>query len=333
MFEGLELTKGIDNIFQYKNIPILAAATILMIFLIVSFYLFVKWLKRKTIEEEFNERLIEATSTKVYEQEEMKPSLMDKFNNTAYKTIKILMKDYHIESPDRAGVFAVAFFAVLYVVGFIFTRNVGIPLFIGVAGLVIPIKLAEKKIKEKERLFEDQIPSFLAALKSNVQANQTPERALIEAINTTDYPLYEELKIAKSLTETGSFHMALNALRNQTDNNSLKFLCSCIELSSQVGANLEEQIEIIEEMLDNKQELNRKLERAVAENTPLIYVSSLVIPGMFTYLYATTDMARNFWFTTLESYAIFLAAIGIFGSGLWLSNREIKKVTEMAGKK
>ena len=328
MFDLFDISE-VDNLFQYKNLPFVVSATIIIITLIVSIYIFIKWIKRKSIEEDFNERLAEATSTDLNRRTEKKESLVDKFNNTSYKTIKNLIKDYEIESPERAGVFMFAFCSVIYVALFILTQNPGIPLFAALAGFVVPVKMSENKIKEKERIFEDQIPSFLAALKSNVQANQTPERALIEAINTTDYPLYEELKIAKALTETGSFNMALNALRNQTTNSSLKFLCSCIELSTQVGANLEDQIIIIEEMLESKQDLKRKLDRAAAENMPLIYVSSLVIPGMFTYLYIKTDMAKEFWFTSLESWAIFLFVILVFTGGLFMANREVKKATDL----
>ena len=67
----------------------------------------------------------------------------------------------------------------------------------------------EVKAEKRQSVFDEQIPAFLSLLKSNIQAGETPERALMSAIDETDAPLYDELKTAKALIEIGSFQSAL----------------------------------------------------------------------------------------------------------------------------
>ena len=130
---------------------------------------------------------------------------------------------------------------------------------------------------------------------------------------------------AKSLTEAGTFKSAIRQLRKQSKNQTLKFLCSCIELSTREGANLESQIVTIEKMLERKRALKRKLDLAIQENKPLLLVSSGLIPGLFILLYLTNEQTREFWFNSVASWIVFFLVIGIFSLGVWAANRIIKK--------
>ena len=183
-----------------------------------------------------------------------------------------------------------------------------------------------RRIRKKEELFESQIPGFLSSLKSNIQANETPERALINAIDNTQRPLYDELIIAKQLIQAGTFTSALGTLRKKTYNPTLKFLCSCIELAAQVGTNLESQIEIIEVMLENRSSLKRKLASAEADNKPLLYVSAGIIPFVFIFTYMMNEQAREFWFVNIWSYLVFFGVCIIYISAVYFANKLIDKV-------
>lgn len=231
-------------------------------------------------------------------------------------------------SNEQIGIGVFVLLAIMYTIPTIIFLNLGIGLVPSLMFIYLVPTIAKNKIKAKERIFDDQIPPFLATLKANIQANETPERALINTINQTNEPLYSEVAIAKALTEAGTFKTAITQLRKRTQNDSLKFLCSCIELATQVGANLEEQIVVIENMLDVKRSLKRKLELAIQENQPLVWVTSALIPGLFSYMYFTNEITREFWFKNFLSWIVFFIVIGIFAGAVWITNRMIEKVSK-----
>lgn len=218
---------------------------------------------------------------------------------------------------------------VMFLITFLFTFNIFVsfvPPIAFLAGLVIYCKT---KINAIEAMINEQVPAFLSALKSNVQSNETPERALVSAIDNTAEPLYGELKIVKSLIETGTFETALTALRSRTKNEYLQFLCSCIELSNEVGSNLEEQIIIIEKMIKERQRLTQKTDSAVAENMPILYVTAVAIPFLFIFMYFNNDQVRAFWFNSLLSWVLFFLIFVICAVGCYFGNKIIKSVRKM----
>lgn len=214
-------------------------------------------------------------------------------------------------------------------VGFIFTQNVILGILIAAFVDTVIYMRANSKINKVSKLLDEQVPSFISTLKSNVQANQTPEKAIIAAVDNTSEPLYSEIKIVKQLAETGSFEGAMTSLRRKTNNPTLKFLCSCVQLSSEVGSNLETQLDVIESIIVKRKELNRKLDKAISENKPLLYVSFSIIPGVFIFTYMIEDTARNFWFHSLISWAEFGFVVVIMVAAAVLANRFIGAVRKM----
>lgn len=227
-------------------------------------------------------------------------------------------------SDQQLGLLFLFIIVVIYGVMTLLFQNFGIGLIPIFSIITFTQQFFNSKIDKRNRIFDEQIPAFLSILKSNIQASETPERALVNAIDNTEDPLFRELKIAKSLTETGSFQVALNTLRKRTSNETLKFLCGCIELSSNVGSNLEDQIEVIEDMLDSNYRLKRKLQIAVSENTPLLIMSSVLIPGLFMFTYLANQQMRDFWFKNWISWAVFFLICLVYGGGIYLTDKVIK---------
>lgn len=317
--------------FSYQYAPLIITAIILLIILsIVLAYIKTKESKER-ITQDFIEKL------KVVSGEEYVPptfsankngNLIEKWNYYWGSKLKYagLVDDKYTEH-QIGSIIAFGLF-VAYAVMTLLFQNYGIGLVPIASFIMFAQQFINMKIDAREKIFDEQIPAFLSILKSNIQANETPERALINAIENIDDPLFSELKIAKSLTETGSFQSALSTLRRRTNNETLKFLTGCIELSSAVGANLEEQIEIIEEMLESKTRLKRKLQVAVSENTPLLLVSAFLIPGLFLFTYLSNQQMRDFWFKNLTSWIVFFLICIIYGSGVILADKMIKKTAK-----
>lgn len=101
----------------------------------------------------------------------------------------------------------------IYTVSVLFTQDI----FIGILPIIIffaiLILYCKHKIAELDARLNEQVPSFLSALKSNIQANETPERALVGAIDNTADPLYSELLVVKQYIELGNFKEAMTILQ------------------------------------------------------------------------------------------------------------------------
>lgn len=316
---------------MYSYAPLLITGFIVFIVVGIIVFLLLQARKAKNIEKEFIlqlERVSGIPDSEYRLQRELEKNSKDLISRWNKYWGRLLKYSGYINQEledSQIGLLVVFVLLITYVLCFMIFKNPGIGLVPALLLLYIVPTMAKAKIKQKERIFDDQIPPFLAVLKANIQANETPERALINTIEQTNDPLYSEVVIAKALTEAGTFRSAITQLRKRTKNDSLKFLCSCIELSTQVGANLEEQIVVIESMLEVKRGLKRKLELAIQENKPLVVVTSMLIPGLFLYMYLTNEMTRDFWFVSPMSWIVFFIVVGVFAGSVYLTNRIIEK--------
>ncbi len=182
------------------------------------------------------------------------------------------------------------------------------------------------RISKKRNIMNEQIPAFVSTFKANIQANQHAQNAMIRAINSTASPLYDELAHAKSIMEAGDFRPGIIALRRSTDNETLRQMASCIELASSSGSNIEPQIEIIEEIIKDKQIMERKKKLGVNENKPLFIVAGLFVPVSFIGSYIMSEMHREFWFKSILSWLILIGIIIATGISMFATWKIIQSV-------
>ena len=315
----------------YNNAPAIIVVLIAFVMLILAFFISVKFREIQKEEELFLKQLEAVSGSAIeyaegIEKEKAKANIFKIYTNKmvnmtrAADVVRPTRTDEEIISP----IITIAAISYLLVTLMFLNPVIGlVPVLLLHIGYMV---YCNRRIRKKEELFESQIPGFLSSLKSNIQANETPERALINAIDNTQRPLYDELIIAKQLIQAGTFTSALGTLRRKTYNPTLKFLCSCIELAAQVGTNLEAQIEIIEVMLENRSSLKRKLASAEADNKPLLFVSATIIPFVFIFTYFMNEQARLFWFVNPWSYLVFFGVCIIYISAVYFANKLIDKV-------
>lgn len=316
---------------MYTLIPLVLTALIALPLIIIAVYLIIRKNQKDKENAKMQEMFDEALD---YDNDNSKKSsvfspikkIVDKYDTIMRGADLIKPGTPKSDVQLRLGVISL----VLFLLAFIFS---GFQVMFGFLPVMLMFGIiyvyCTTKIANTERMMEEQIPSFLSTLKSNIQANQTPERALVGAIDNTADPLYSELRIVKALIETGTFETAMLTLRNKTKSKTLRFLCSCIELSSSVGANLEDQIVVIEEMINRRKALDRKMDSAVAENKPLLYVSMFVIPFLFIFMYITNEQTRDFWFHGIVSWILFFFVIILCVIGYWGGNKIINSVRKM----
>ncbi len=190
--------------------------------------------------------------------------------------------------------------------------------------------ICKNMASKKSDAISDQLPGFLFALKANIQANETPERAILKVIDAMPSPLYDDLLIVRAhILSNSTFKEALEDLKLKTANRDLKFLASCMIQATSSGANLEPQIITIQNVLDSRREVTDEINKAARSASPAIWASSIAIPGAFIAIYFGDPNAGSFWFVEPISWILLGVIAGLWGLGVWLSRRMVTGIRNM----
>lgn len=265
------------------------------------------------------------------EKEEEDKSLGTRWSQYWHKRmVRAGVKRYSNADQNLAGRDAIVLMIVSAVVIFVFSLNAIFAVLGGIIGIILANFYLGIQANKIAANIDAQVPSFLAALKANLQANQTPERALLNVIEDLSDPLYSELITTQSELRSGrDLQTSMENLKNRTSSEELKFLCSAIKLAASYGANLEPHIDIIQETLVERQKLSHKLASAEKQATPSIIVSSAIIPGLFMFTYFVSPTAQEYWFVQLESWLAFIIVAGFYGGGVFLSKKMVDNIKKI----
>ena len=186
------------------------------------------------------------------------------------------------------------------------------------------------KYNQQQALIQDQIPGFLFALKANIQANETPVRAILKIVDNMPEPLRSDLTVVKQkILANSSFQESLQALLEKTTSGELRFLATCLIQAAGTGANIEPQINTIQKVLEQRKKAADELAKAVRATLPAIYISSVAIPGSFAATYMMDPNARDFWFTNLLSWVALGGIVFLYGIGMWMTRRMIENIRNL----
>lgn len=210
------------------------------------------------------------------------------------------------------------------------TRNLIAGVVISVALVFLIGMLMKTLANRKSDAINGQLPGFLFALKANVQANETPERAILRVIDGMPAPLYDDIVLVKHrLMANSTFKEALQELSIKTSSRDLKFLCACMIQASGAGANLEAQIDTLQKVLENRQKVSDELTKAIRGAAPSIWVASLAIPVMFVATYIISEGAREFWFVDPLSWVALVGVGVLWAVGLLLTKRLVDNIKKL----
>lgn len=309
---------------SYQNIPYIATAVFALLMLLLVVYFIRVSFKEKRQEENFEKQLRHTLDPNLIEKEK-DSFLASKLKILPEKMIKSGIVDEKTNPQDLQR--KLTLMAALVFTGTVFlTQNVFAG-FVPVALIYTSLMmLSVFKISKTKNLIDEQIPAFVATFKANIQANQHAQNAMVRAINNTAQPLYGELSYAKAIMEAGDFRAGIVALRKSTDNDTLRQMASCVELASSSGSNIEGQLEIIEEIIADKQSIERKKRLGVNANKPLFIVSALFVPISFIGSYLMSEMHRDYWFTTTASWLVLIGVIIAMALSLYATWKVIQKV-------
>jgi len=206
-------------------------------------------------------------------------------------------------------------------------RNVVLGIGISIA---IPFAIAflvRYRINKKESALNQQLPGFLFALKAQLDVSNTIERSMLNVINAMPSPLYEDLKVVKNkLNASSSFREALEELSRKTSSKDLKFLAACMIQATSSGANLVDQLDSIQTVLEARRKVEDEINQAVQSAVPAMWIASLAIPGVFIGSVLLDDAAREFWLTQPIAWAILAGVAVLYGISMFLVRGQIEKI-------
>lgn len=309
---------------SYKYIPFIGTGIFALVIAALFIYLLTIRVKNEQSESSFDKQLNYSINPELEMKEE------ESFISKKLKVLPELMIKAEMIKPGTPVADIqrkmLLYGGLIFMITTLLIKN-PIAGFIPVVSLYILLTfMAVFKIGKKKNLMNDQIPAFVSVFKANIQANQHAQNAMINAINNTASPLYDELSLPKSIMEAGDFRPGIIALRMNTSNDTLRQMASCIELASSSGSNIEDQIEIIEEIIEDKQAIERKKKLGINENKPLFYVAAAFVPLSFFGSYFMSDMHKAYWFSNMTSYLILIAVAIAMAISSWATWKVIQKV-------
>lgn len=309
---------------SYKYIPLMGTGVFALVIIALFIYMLTVKMKENVVEKNFDKQLNYSINPEKEVVEEVS-FIRRKLRVLPDELIKanIVKEGTSVENVQKK---MLLIGAVVFTITTVLTKN---PI-AGVLPLAFIYILARVfamfKISKSKSLMNEQIPAFVSVFKANIQANQHSQNAMVNAINNTALPLYDELSTPKAIMEAGDFRPGIVSLRMNTENETLRQMASCIELASSSGSNIEDQIEIIEDIIEDKQIIERKKKLGINENKPLFFVAAAFIPVAFIGSYLMSDMHRDYWFSTTTSYLILIGVAVAMVFSSWATWKVIQKV-------
>lgn len=302
---------------------------------VIGFAAFMAWIawqraKEKSYEQQLADLLEDELGIYADAEDVPETGLLNKWSRYWDVQFKELGWSRYNENPLKAGREVMMAAGVVAIIASVATMN----FFIGpvLAALLLfagsyLIKMVTSKKSEKIGL---QLPGFLFALKANIQANETPERAILKVIDAMPSPLYEDLVIVRNhILANSTFKEALLDLSEKTASRDLKFLAACMIQATNSGANLESQIETIQRVIDQRQIISDEINKAARSASPAMWAASVAIPGTFIALFFGDPNSQKFWFVNPVSWILFGAIIGLWILGIILSRNLVQKIRNM----
>lgn len=296
---------------------------------VISFLIYQYYQKNKKIE------YVDQISYLIGEDDEQdknpktKRTLVQRWNNYWNKLFQSAGVAKYNNEASNAGKDVLMMLIGSIVLVSIITQNIILGIIITggiVFGLITVLRMRfNKKIEE----LNDQLPPFLFALKSNLQASETNERAMEKVIESMPSPLYDDLIIVRNkLRASSTFKEAMEELQQKTLSDDLKFLSACMIQATSTGSSLEAQLDSIQKVLEERKKVSDGIKQAIKQASPVMWLTSFTLPALFLYSYLFDSQAKQFWFKEPLSYIVLLVVIVLYVAGMWLVRKQVNNIRD-----
>lgn len=272
-------------------------------------------------EDEFEDEYEEVSNGKL--------GPIGKWNAAWGKNLAEISPQFSKDDP-KAGYLIIALWVAVVAIVTIFLKVLIAGIAIASIILAIFFFFLKSKAAKKDDVIRHQLTGFLFAMKSNISANETPERALMKVIDTMPSPLYDQLLPAKNqiLSNVG-FSEAMKTLKEGTTSEDLRFLCACMIQATSTGVSLEDQIDIILHAVEQKRRTTEEIAQATKSSNMSMYGAGIIIPAGFIGIYILDEGARDYWFIDPTSWLALGGAVLIGFIGIRQARKFVSKVREL----
>lgn len=318
-FSNINIT--FDGLFPFI---VAAVLTILLMLLGVVIYYTIK---RTTQTVDFDSQLKDLMDDEDDDKPKTKTNLLEKWNRHWGNLFKEAGVARYNDNNKSAGRDVLIVIVVAAVILSLVIRNVLLGAAIAVAIPFIISFIMKQRINKKSSALNQQLPGFIFALKAQIQASETNERAMLKVVDAMPSPLYEDLRIVKNkLLASSSFKESLEELSRKTSSKDLKFLAACMIQATSSGANLENQLDSIQKVLEARRKVDDEINQAVQSATPAMWIASLAIPGVFLGSVLLDSAAREFWLTQPLAWVILIGVAILYGISMFLVRGQVDKI-------
>lgn len=300
-------------------IAIFTAITIILVFFGIMYAN-----KNSKGEDEFLDRLKALNKSELDDREEENTSMVARWDQ--YWDLEALRSGIH-QPPGTIGRNVLIGMIIAMLAG-IFIIEDG--LMFGIIGAgVVPIaarSFFQSAKKKREKRLTDQIPYFIGQMRSNIQANSTPQRAILAVVNDIPAPLGIELQLLKDDIDVGiSLDEALDRLMERVPARELRFICQSIKIANTSGSDLEPQLVTINDVVESRRAIASKLQTAIASVSTAIWLSIIAIPAFFLFSFFATEGASKFWFS-MEGLPYLAVVAGLYIVSIFATRMVINQV-------
>lgn len=258
-----------------------------------------------------------------------KKGLLGRWNETWGRNFSELSSSFSGEN-SKGGTLAIVLWVAIISLVTIFIGNILAGLAIATLILAVLHIALKTRASRKDDQIRHQLTGFLFAMKANISASETPERALMKVIDTMPSPIYDQLLPAKNqiLSNVG-FADAMDDLRETTTSDDLRFLCSCMIQATTTGVSLEKQLDIILQAVEQKKRTTEEITQSTKAANLSMYGAGIIIPAGFIGIYLLDERAREYWFVDPTSWLALGVAALISFVGIRQARKFVAKVREL----
>lgn len=318
-----------ELLLQGNIIWIIAGAMALLVGIVMAYGWFT-WNREEEVQT-LDEQLAELLRDEYKVPKKKKPTGWHKWNNYWNRTFKGLGIAQYGEGRHASGGRDIIIIAlILGILAGVFLGHFIWGVLIPGAAIFLINLFARKRAADQERKLNSQLPGFIFSIRANIQANETPEKAIVKVCDSMPNPLFDDVSVIRdNILAQASFKDALIACQKKTSSRDLQFLCACLIQAAGSGGSLESQLAKIQEVLEARQEVTDELDKAVKATMPAMVISSVTIPIIFIATILMDPTTADFWFQTPISWVAFAGVLACYSMGMWLANRMVKKVKNL----
>ena len=209
---------------------------------------------------------------------------------------------------------------VLGVLGFV-VGGLGAGVLFGLLGFAImPVGLSFLAARRASK-FADQLPDTLQMLAGSMRAGHSLLRAIDNAAGETPAPMGEELARVVAETRVGrDLNESLLDVMGRTNSQDFLWVAQAIEVHREVGGDLAEVIDNVNETIRDRNQLERQVRAISAEGRVSAYVLIALPIFMFIALNVVNPNYAKLLTTTLPGWLmLILAAVQLTLGSFWMS--------------